>query len=296
MQLTTTICQGMPFSGRVESGDIGPVRICRIDAAPHDTDCLNQIKGAGTAPYYKIVFQLAGTLRLEQDDRRTIIAPGHWCVYDVSRPYGIANVTQVDQRALLFAKDSVPESLDRVLRLLLDQAFPMSGVSSVLSDCLISTLDQLESVPAQPAEALGESLFELARLALMERTTSHVSTPVSETLRERVKKYVRRHLANPDLSIGEIAHALGCSKRYVHKVFSEEGQTPGEFIRDCRLAHCGADLANPALMHRTITEIALSWGFNNLSHFSQAFKDKYGMSPRAYRMHHTSPASKLELH
>lgn len=295
MQLTTTICQGTPFSGRVDSSDIGPVRICKIAAAPHGSDRLNQMQKADTLPYYKIVFQLSGTLRLEQNDRRTVIGPGHWCVYDVSRPYGIANMTEVDQRAILFAKDAVPESLDRVLRLLLDHAFPMNGVSSVLGDCLVSTLEQLESVPDRPAEALGESIFELARLALMEKTVAHAATPVSETLRERVKKYIRRNLADPNLSISDIAQSMGCSKRYIHKIFSEEGRTPGDFIRECRLAHCGDDLTDPALTDRTITEIALNWGFNNLSHFSQAFKEQFGMSPRTFRAHRLHDLREVEI-
>jgi AraC-like DNA-binding protein len=36
-------------------------------------------------------------------------------------------------------------------------------------------------------------------------------------------------------------------------------------------------------VHRHITEIAFGWGFNELTHFSRAFKERYGVSPRDWR-------------
>nr|WP_269147708.1 AraC family transcriptional regulator [Methylophaga nitratireducenticrescens] len=32
-----------------------------------------------------------------------------------------------------------------------------------------------------------------------------------------------------------------------------------------------------------MTQIAMQYGFNNMSHFSRIFKKYYGCSPRAYR-------------
>jgi AraC-like DNA-binding protein len=33
----------------------------------------------------------------------------------------------------------------------------------------------------------------------------------------------------------------------------------------------------------SISEICFRWGFNGSAHFSRAFKDRYGVSPRDYR-------------
>ncbi|MFM0166441.1 helix-turn-helix domain-containing protein [Paraburkholderia sediminicola] len=41
--------------------------------------------------------------------------------------------------------------------------------------------------------------------------------------------------------------------------------------------------ASPADHHRTIAEVAYSWAFSDNTHFSRAFKQEYGMSPRDYR-------------
>ncbi len=49
------------------------------------------------------------------------------------------------------------------------------------------------------------------------------------------------------------------------------------------MERCRADLAAPRLAARTITDIALSHGFNDAAHFSRLFKESYGMSPAEYR-------------
>ena len=46
----------------------------------------------------------------------------------------------------------------------------------------------------------------------------------------------------------------------------------------CRLA-----LADPKLADRSITEIALAFGFSNPAHFSRVFRSHSGVSPSAYR-------------
>ena len=43
-------------------------------------------------------------------------------------------------------------------------------------------------------------------------------------------------------------------------------------------------LASPALRHRQVGEIAFDWGFNDLSHFGRTFRERYGLSPRAFRL------------
>jgi AraC-like DNA-binding protein len=44
-------------------------------------------------------------------------------------------------------------------------------------------------------------------------------------------------------------------------------------------ACCRRDLADPALRHRPITDIAFAAGFNDLSHFSRAYRERYGCAP-----------------
>lgn len=61
---------------------------------------------------------------------------------------------------------------------------------------------------------------------------------------------------------------------------SHYGTSPGKWLLDRRLA-CAANLLQTSPM--SVTEIMFECGFEDPSHFSRAFKEKYGRSPSAYR-------------
>ena len=50
------------------------------------------------------------------------------------------------------------------------------------------------------------------------------------------------------------------------------------------------ELRHPDQRCRSVTDIALSWGFGNPSHFSRLFRAHTGLSPSDYRTLHTSDA------
>lgn len=65
--------------------------------------------------------------------------------------------------------------------------------------------------------------------------------------------------------------------------FHAEGHTVAGWIRERRLEQCRRDLAEPHLATRPINAIAARWGFASPAHFSQAFRNTYGLSPRQFR-------------
>jgi len=57
-------------------------------------------------------------------------------------------------------------------------------------------------------------------------------------------------------------------------------QSPGKWLLQKRLEYSAVLLKNPAL---NVSQVALDCGFEDLSHFSRAFKEKFGTSPAHYR-------------
>ena len=92
------------------------------------------------------------------------------------------------------------------------------------------------------------------------------------------------NLDDPHLSLDRIAAAIGCSKRYLHKLFDGETDTLNAYIWQGRLDRIRQDLANPALGDSSITEIAFGRGFSSSTHFSRSFRESFGVSPRVYRL------------
>ena len=71
--------------------------------------------------------------------------------------------------------------------------------------------------------------------------------------------------------------SLSTFKRDFRKHYN---QSPGKWLLQKRLEYSAVLLKNPAL---NVSEIALDCGFEDLSHFSRAFKEKFGVSPAHYR-------------
>lgn len=159
-----------------------------------------------------------------------------------------------------------------------------SGVGSVLLTCMKSALQVSADLTSQARAELGHALDDLARLAIRERAAPAGRLPRRSLMRERVKAFVRHHLHDSNLSIDDIAQTFHCTKRYLHKVFSEDERSLNQYIWDLRLDRCSQDLANPGLHERSITEIAFIWGFRSPPHFSRAFRQRFGASPSAWRL------------
>jgi len=135
-----------------------------------------------------------------------------------------------------------------------------------------------EAAKLSPYNAIGvaDSLIDLLLLPLREAgTTLDSSGPVAMYVRAQV--FIREHLRDPDLSIDQISAALGCTKRYLHMLFSDRGMTVSDYIWQARLQNCRQELE--AQGGKTITDVAFSWGFSSSSHFSRVFRKYFGIVP-----------------
>ena len=83
------------------------------------------------------------------------------------------------------------------------------------------------------------------------------------------------------LSLDEIAASGNVSRSKCCRIFKHYlQQSPIDFLNAYRLKiSCSLLTATD----KSVTEIALACGFNNLSYFSKYFCQHYGCTPRAYR-------------
>lgn len=105
----------------------------------------------------------------------------------------------------------------------------------------------------------------------------------SEKVRATAQSFITKNLSDPDLNLADIARHCGVTVRYLHTVFGACGQSVTDYIRDSRLQQCRNALQTAALSHKTVSQIAMMWGFVNQSSFGRAYKAKYGLSPNQER-------------
>lgn len=272
------------FRGRLVHCDAGDVKLCRLSASSHRVSRTPDLIRQDDRGFLKVVFQMEGSTWFEQAGRKTLLQPGEWSIYDTMKAYTVSNTSDIEQLVLLVPREKVLAAHLNPDELLVQRYDARAGIGRLAGELMHKALEEIETCSQESAETIGDAVAQLLRQSLMERAGRPTSLTLREALRDRIKTYIHRNLRDPDLSIDRIAAALRCSKRNLHKAFSNDGATLSDTIWRLRLEHCRRDLHSPACAWKSITEIAYSWGFSSSTHFSKAFKEAYGTSPKVYRM------------
>ncbi|MDZ5647755.1 AraC family transcriptional regulator [Nitrospirillum sp. BR 11828] len=101
----------------------------------------------------------------------------------------------------------------------------------------------------------------------------------------RAEDFMAAHAEDP-LTIEQIVAATGASARSVFRAFAQHrGYSPMDFLKRTRL-HRARQLAESGANALTVTEIALSCGYADLSRFSKDFLAAFGESPSTILRRH----------
>ncbi len=84
-----------------------------------------------------------------------------------------------------------------------------------------------------------------------------------------------------ELTIQKIAQTANVSESVCLRCFHQIlGNTPIQYIKKLRLEKAAQMLRSTSM---TAKEVALTCGFNDVSYFTKAFKEKTGYTPKAYQ-------------
>ena len=161
----------------------------------------------------------------------------------------------------------------------LDKA-TLEGVQRVIS--LKSDME------ARNGEHVLELSYELSRILRRmtelpvipeDRRNIHSTDDARDVILERINSVVRENL-HRQITIADLAAEMGYSVSYLRAVFRDRlGVSLGRYIRESRLSHAAQLLQAGQI---SVTEVAEATGFESLFAFSRAFKNSYGVSPKAY--------------
>lgn len=106
------------------------------------------------------------------------------------------------------------------------------------------------------------------------------SSKMSDYYIQEAIHYMEQNFQN-NISIEEIAEVCGINRSYLGKIFRNSvGRSPQEFLMNYRMVKATELLK---LTTRSIADIGNAVGYSNPLHFSRAFKNVYGVSPREWR-------------
>lgn len=134
------------------------------------------------------------------------------------------------------------------------------------------------------ASPAGQPDADMSALLLPDQNAT-LPLHVSSTTRRAVE-YIWRNFDHA-FTRDEMAASLGVTPGYLTYLFRKEmGLSPWDFLTRVRIARAKQLLASSTL---SITEIAASVGYNDLSYFSRIFDRETGRSPRAFRKQAAGP-------
>jgi AraC-like DNA-binding protein len=271
------------FDAGLSQYQMGHLQLFLISSPPHWIERGALRQDSQINDFMKLILPLNGGATLTQGDSVLQLGCRDWGLYDARSPYRL-DVAATELLVMLIPRSSLQGFKLDGLHCAPCQLPEMRGLHSVLSAVLCSLAQHLDELPLQTHLSLAETILGLLASALAAKQCSgREQAPLPAILRLRVKQFIAAHITDPDLNIDSIAHEMRCSKRYLHRVFEEEGKTIDRYIWAYRLERCRDTLSACAGSKRSISDVAFSWGFNSSAHFGRMFKEAYGIVPRDYQ-------------
>lgn len=267
-----------PFDIRMAVQPWGGLRFMYVQGSAHRS----QRRGPGRADELALVLQLDGFCEIGNRRHRVALGPGDVAIMPpdfecVHAPRGRYGHVLIDL-GLDLAGELLPQWKTR-----LDGPFPAEQpAAAALVGLAQWMLNHGASLPEDARDGVASSLMALmpglsqAADGAQAGGPSGTLAPMARAQRQRVEAFIREHLADASLDVPTIARELGLSVRYVHKLFAR-GPGVMQWVQEQRLQACRHELARRGT--RAVSSIAYGWGFASPSHFSRAYRRRFGVSP-----------------
>lgn len=275
------------FKGRIESVSIENGAVARAHSVPLRGKRTRANIANSAMDCYMVTYAIGGDFSVEQKGRVSVATSGDLLVYDAMQPTLSLRDCRCASRSalgLVIPKSRlshIKNSEDIFSNLVIQKTRLIQALSSTLN--FIAT--NIHTASREEHEALFDACVSLLPIAARRRGyDAHMIGYTGEKrVLNEIKAVAEQDLQSSNLSAVKVAGRLGISDRYVHKLFAEHGTTFSSYVTSRRLENIHADLVSSASRALPIFAIAYKWGFNDLSTFNRAFKNKFGRSPGRVR-------------
>lgn len=226
---------------------------------------------------------LQGNIHFRYKNDRHTHQAGDIVVYDLNRECHLHN-SDFEHLSILFPRELIDEIIPSA-SLWHGRALPSAcPMTRLLKSHILSLYEFGPQITTQSCQQLQHALLNLTSSAFQASASNlaKASDVIAATQLREIKKYIQRHLHNPQLSPESIAAALGFSRAQLYRI-SEPLEGISQYIRRQRLKRCMAELKNPNPSANSLTEISLKWGFNDTGTFTRNFKQTFGILPKDAR-------------
>jgi AraC-like DNA-binding protein len=273
------------FRADVRSYEICESTLNLVTAHSHDVHKGRGEIAASPQECFYVNYQVRGCCEISQRGRTVALHPGAVGIFDSGASF---HLNHEKSPVLTVASLMVPKQVLRASGPAGGEPGPaLLSAHGVYGPLVAETMKSLtECLPwasqADVAE-LKALLVHLIGLAVSAEGTGTPSGDRPQAQLYRIKGVIRARCGKPGYSVAECAAEVGVSERYIHRLFELDEDRFGTFLLAGRLNSAARMLNSPAHACKSLSVIATESGFRDQSHFFRTFRQRFGMTPLAWR-------------
>jgi AraC-like DNA-binding protein len=269
------------FCGRIRRSDLGDLELTELSAAYESARRTNRHIASDKHEFFLFNLVRQGRVNYSQFNRECVLGPGCFTLIDLNWPYTYRNDEQTDSLLVKIPSLMFRSRISHADRLCAVPRKIDAGIGQVTADFLNSLAVRASRIPEETALSLAGRVVDLLSVLF---ESAGEGLPISDcalrrALYRKCTAFIDNHLADPDLDPAAIAGAIGISVRHLHRVFSDSGESVCEYLMERRLRRCREDLDDIRKSGLSIMEIASRNGFRSQPHFTNAFRERFGLPP-----------------
>jgi len=264
------------FHGSITGRSFGDVRIASFRSTRHDVVRTSRHVAQGDDSVL-VSLQERGECRLSQGDERLLLKPGEIGLVDGARPFRLSFSEDVRRVVAVLPRRTLLLKAPWLVRGRPHRIALSSRFVSLARRHLLELARHGEIMDEMSASLLADNLCNLIGLS------SDAAGPRPDRLHEAILAFCRGRLGDETLSPGVVAAHFNISLRTLHARFAATGQSFGRWLLATRLEESRRALLDPRRAGEGIAAIAYCAGFNDLSVFNRAFRNRFGTTPSDLR-------------
>jgi len=236
--------------------------------------------------YFHLQVLLAGHCLRRQGREEQHLAPGELLVINPDDPVDLTYsadcekfIVKIPVRLLADLCEQQRWSVPAVGVRFLQNRYRLDDVQGLVSLLGMICQEAEEAEPQPLVQAHYTQIIASKLLRLMETNVRQTQEHASAVNFQRVADYIERHLRQ-SLDTDTLASLVQVSSRTLYGLFERNAHTsPADYIRQRRLARVHACLADPDCKVRSLSELALDYGFMHQGRFSEQYRKQFGQLP-----------------
>jgi AraC-like DNA-binding protein len=273
------------FNGFIESQNMPGLDLSVVASGAQNVLRTPRQIARATDDYFLVSVQTKGHGRVRQDGRAAFLAPGDFALYDSTREYELHFEDNFEQIVLKLPGERLRSLVRDTDKLTATAVSGKAGAGHLMINMINTLWQDIDALQPASAAAVADGVMNIlvAGLQTLPANNCRGLSSLATYHLARIKQTIEARMADPTFCIGDVARELGISVAHIHRLFRNEATTPAQYIWARRLEACGRDLLDPRKAHRSISDVAYGWGFNDAAHFSRSFRERFGCSPREWR-------------